>query len=131
MAIYKSIHERKKCIRAKSSWQHFMERKYLSIKEAARMVGVTPLTLRNWDKKGILTSYRNPVNNYRVYRADQMELFLRKIENSKNKRSGRRIDISIAWFAWFLNLTAYPLLPFRDDRHEMGVRDILVPNTNK
>ncbi len=73
-----------------------MERKYLSIKEASRIIGVTPLTLRNWDKKGMLTSYRNPVNNYRVYRQDQLELFLRKIENSKNKRSGRRIDISMA-----------------------------------
>ena len=72
-----------------------MELKYLSIKVAAHMIGVTPLTLRNWDKKGILTSYRNPVNNYRVYRADQIEMFLRKIENSKNKKNGRRIDISM------------------------------------
>lgn len=73
-----------------------MERTYLNIKEAAGLLGVTPLTLRNWDKKGSLTSYRNPVNNYRVYRRDQIDLFLRKIENSKNKRHGRKIDISMA-----------------------------------
>lgn len=72
-----------------------MERKYLSIKNAAGMLGVTPLTLRNWDKKGILTAYRNPVNNYRVYRLDQVELFQRRIENSKNKSHGRKIDISM------------------------------------
>ena len=72
-----------------------MERKYLSIKDAADMLGVTPLTLRNWDKKGILTAYRNPVNNYRVYRLDQVELFQRRIENSKNKSRGRKIDISV------------------------------------
>ena len=72
-----------------------MEHKYLSIKEAARIIGVTPLTLRNWDKKGTLTSYRNPLNNYRVYRLDQIEMFLRRIENSKNKKNGRRIDISM------------------------------------
>lgn len=72
-----------------------MELKYLSIKEAARLIGVTPLTLRNWDKRGVLTSYRNPINNYRVYRSDQVELFLRKIENSKNKKNGRKIDISL------------------------------------
>jgi len=71
-----------------------MERKYISIKGAANMLGVTPLTLRNWDKKGVLTAYRNPVNNYRVYRLDQIELFQRRIENSKNKSRGRRIDIS-------------------------------------
>lgn len=75
---------------------NIMERKYISIKDAARMVGVTPLTLRNWDKKGILTAYRNPVNNYRVYRFDQIELFQRRIENSKNKSRGRKIDISIS-----------------------------------
>jgi DNA (cytosine-5)-methyltransferase 1 len=73
-----------------------MEKKYLSIKEAAGMLGVTTLTLRNWDKRRILTAYRNPINNYRVYRIDQLELFLRKIENSKNKRGGKRIDISMA-----------------------------------
>ena len=72
-----------------------MEHKYLSIKQAAGRIGVTPLTLRNWDKKRILTSYRNPINNYRVYRADQIELFLRRIENTKNKKAGRRIDISM------------------------------------
>ncbi len=73
-----------------------MNYRYITIKEAAAIVGVTPLTLRNWDRRGILTSYRNPVNNYRVYRMDHIELFLRKIENSKNKRNGRRIDISMA-----------------------------------
>ncbi len=71
-----------------------MDIKYLSIQDAAEKLGVTPLTLRNWDKKGVLTAYRNPVNNYRVYRLDQIDLFLRRIENSKNKRSGRRIDTS-------------------------------------
>lgn len=73
-----------------------MERQYITIKDAARMLGITPLTLRNWDKKGILTAYRNPVNNYRVYRLDQIELFFRKIENSKNRRKGRKLDISLA-----------------------------------
>ena len=72
-----------------------MEFKYLSIKDASGMLGVTPLTLRNWDKKGFLTAYRNPVNNYRVYRLDQIQLFLRKIENSKNRHRTTKIDISI------------------------------------
>ena len=70
-------------------------RKYLSIKQAAAVIGVTPLTLRNWDKKGLLTAYRNPINNYRVYRPDQVELLLRRVESSKNKRNGRKIDISL------------------------------------
>ncbi len=72
-----------------------MEAQYVSIKHAASILGVTPLTLRNWDKRGVLSAYRNPVNNYRVYRRDQIELLLRKIENSKNKRGGKKIDISM------------------------------------
>lgn len=73
-----------------------MERQYLSIKEASHLLRVTPLTLRNWDKRGVLVPYRNPANNYRVYRLDQLEVFLRKMENSKNKQQGaRKIDITV------------------------------------
>jgi len=58
-----------------------MERKYLTVKDAAKYLGVSPLTLRNWDKLGKLAAYRHPINNYRVYRLDQLELFLRSIES--------------------------------------------------
>ena len=61
-----------------------MSKKYLTIKETARLVGVTPLTLRNWDKSGKLKALRNPINHYRIYKAMDIELFLRKIE-SKGK----------------------------------------------
>jgi len=57
---------------------------YLTIKEVADMLGVTPLTLRNWDKSEKLKALRNPINNYRIYKAAEVELFLRKIE-SKGK----------------------------------------------
>ena len=60
------------------------QKKYLKVKEVARILGVTPLTLRNWDKLGKLRAYRNPINNYRVYKPEDIELFLRRIE-SKNK----------------------------------------------
>ena len=58
-------------------------KKYLTIKETAKILGVTSLTLRNWDKKGKLKAYRNPINNYRLYKVEEVEFFLRKIE-SKN-----------------------------------------------
>ncbi len=70
-----------------------MEKRYLSIKEAAKIVGVTPLTLRNWDKKGLLTAYRNPLNNYRVYRSDQIQVLLRRMETSKGSTQGKKIDV--------------------------------------
>ena len=70
-----------------------MQRKYYTIKQAAKIIGVTPLTLRNWDKTGKLKPYRHPINNYRVYKASQLELFLRKMEISKISKRKRKIDI--------------------------------------
>ena len=67
--------------------------KYLTIKKAAKLLHVTPLTLRNWDKKGILKPYRKPVNNYRVYSLDQIEGFLRKLELSRAKQAKRKMDL--------------------------------------
>ena len=66
---------------------------YLTIKKAAKLLHVTPLALRNWDKKGILKPYRHPVNNYRIYRLDQIEAFLRQLELSRAKQAKRKIDL--------------------------------------
>jgi len=60
------------------------QKKYLKIKEVSELLGVTSLTLRNWDKEGKLKALRNPINNYRIYKHEDIELFLRKIE-SKGK----------------------------------------------
>jgi len=57
-----------------------MYKPYLTIKQTAELIGITPLTLRNWDKAGKLKAYRNPINNYRVYKQEDIELFRRKIE---------------------------------------------------
>ena len=40
---------------------------YLTISEAAKILNVSPETLRRWDKSGKLKSSRHPINNYRVY----------------------------------------------------------------
>lgn len=70
-------------------------RKYLSIKQAASVLGVTTLTLRNWDRAGKLRPYRNPINNYRYYRVDQIETFLRQMEGSRERfRKLKIADIS-------------------------------------
>lgn len=65
-----------------------MEKRYLTIKEASKILAVTPLTLRNWDKSGKLKAYRNPINNYRVYKAEGIEFFLRKIEGKRKLHLG-------------------------------------------
>lgn len=70
-----------------------MQKKYYTIKQAAKILGVTPLTLRNWDRRGKLKAYRHPVNNYRVYKQQQLELFLRMTETSREKKKKRKMDI--------------------------------------
>lgn len=68
-----------------------MAKHYLTIKEAAEFVGVTPLTLRNWDKKGKLVAYRHPVNNYRLYRVADLE----KLQKSIIGRRPRKLNIVV------------------------------------
>ena len=64
------------------------QKKFLKIKEVAELFGVTPLTLRNWDKAGKLKAYRHPINNYRVYKPEDIELLLRKMESGKKMMLG-------------------------------------------
>ncbi len=55
--------------------------KILSISEAARYLGVFPLTLRNWEKKGMLKAFRTLGGHRRFKKSD-----LDKIINSKPPR---------------------------------------------
>lgn len=50
-----------------------MNNQYIKIKDAAKLLGVTPLTLRNWDKSGKLPAMRHPINNYRVYKIEDIK----------------------------------------------------------
>ena len=59
-----------------------MEKKYFTVKEVGKILSVTPLTLRNWDKQGKLRALRNPANNYRIYRVLDIENFIRRMEGT-------------------------------------------------
>lgn len=61
-----------------------MPKQFLNVKQVAKILGVTSLTIRNWDKRGKLQAYRNPINNYRVYKIEDVEKLLDEIENSRN-----------------------------------------------
>ena len=39
----------------------------LTIKEAARLLGVSEPTLRRWDELGKFPARRHPINGYRLY----------------------------------------------------------------
>lgn len=57
-----------------------MASSFMTIKNAATYLGVSPLTLRNWDRQGKLPATRHPMSNYRIYKAEDIEKLLRDIE---------------------------------------------------
>lgn len=53
-------------------------KRLLRIKEAAEMLGVTPLTLRRWDDKGILKAIRIGTRKDRRYDLEELEKLIEK-----------------------------------------------------
>ena len=53
---------------------------HLSISKAAKILGVSTETLRRWDKTGKFPSQRHPINNYRVYNEEKVNLLLKDVE---------------------------------------------------
>ena len=78
-----------------------MEKKLISIKEASEILGVSRLTLRNWDRDGKLSAFRHPINNYRVYQIEDIEKIINKIKSGekppkvirKNKNQPRILQV--------------------------------------
>lgn len=76
-----------------------MTNEYLSIKQASQILGVTTLTLRNWDKNGKFPAVRHPINNYRVYKNDDIkklvESFGQKQQNTNiSKAQGKKLIVT-------------------------------------
>jgi DNA (cytosine-5)-methyltransferase 1 len=53
-------------------------RSYLTVKAAA-FLGVSPKTVRYWDRTDKLKPIRHPLNRYRLYRREDLEAFLRQL----------------------------------------------------
>ncbi len=56
---------------------------YFTVTEAALFLGVSPNTLRNWEKAKKIRVYRNPINHYRLYKKYELEAFLDLINSTK------------------------------------------------
>jgi DNA (cytosine-5)-methyltransferase 1 len=63
---------------------------YMTVKDAAEMLGISPNTLRSWGASGAIVEYRHPVNNYRLYRKVDLEMLRKRLEQPQVLRSGMR-----------------------------------------
>lgn len=65
---------------------------YLKIAEAAEFLGVSQNTLRKWADEDRIPVRVNPVNGYRLFRREDLEKFLKTIDdpNGRKKRRGWR-----------------------------------------
>ena len=52
---------------------------YLRISEAAKYLGVSPNTLRNWVNAGKVVAIRHPVNDYRLFKRADLDALLEQV----------------------------------------------------
>lgn len=64
-------------------------RDYLRISDAADYLGVSPNTLRNWERAGKIVAHRHPVNQYRLFRREDLDALLRLAERPPRQRAKR------------------------------------------
>lgn len=72
--------------------------KYITIKDASNILGVSKITLRNWDRSGKLKAHRHPFNNYRVYKLEDIDKVIEMIESNnfiiqKKKNEIRKLAV--------------------------------------
>jgi excisionase family DNA binding protein len=65
--------------------------KIFSISEAAEYVGVFTLTLRNWEKKGLIKAFRTPGGHRRFKKNDLDKIIGRGTAEKKLKESIERL----------------------------------------
>ncbi len=61
----------------KQSPERFDE--FLTVSQAAELLGVSASTLRNWDRAGKVKAVRHPVNGYRLYRRADLEKLIDRL----------------------------------------------------
>ena len=58
------------------------DRTLIRVKEAAELLGVSPNTIRAWGASGKIPEYRHPVNNYRLYKRNELEGLMKRLDES-------------------------------------------------
>jgi excisionase family DNA binding protein len=62
---------------------------YLRISEAAEYLGVSPNTLRNWVNAGKIAAVRHPVNDYRLFKREDLDALLKQVAAVSKKTNKR------------------------------------------
>lgn len=52
---------------------------YVKVAEAAEILGVSQGTIRTWAEAGKIPMHKNPANGYRLFRRDDLEMFLKSV----------------------------------------------------
>jgi MerR family transcriptional regulator, copper efflux regulator len=60
-------------------------RDYLRISEAAEYLGVSPNTLRKWERAGKVVAHRHPVNGYRLFSQPDLDALLDQAERTDRR----------------------------------------------
>src|SRR4051812_39265337 len=60
---------------------------FLTVGQAAKELGVSPWTLRNWDRTGKLKPTRHPKNGYRIYRHEDLQAIIGLTAPTGNPRA--------------------------------------------
>ena len=76
-------------------------RDYVKIGEAAKILGVTEQTLRNWDNRGKLVPYRHPVNGYRMYRVADVHAVLKELRPAQGDLEFSTNSALLPSTSWF------------------------------
>lgn len=58
---------------------------YLRVTEAAEYLGVSANTIRNWVNAGKIVAFRHPVNDYRLFRRNDLDALLKQVAVAHKK----------------------------------------------
>lgn len=56
---------------------------YIRVIEVSKMLGASTSTIRDWTRRGLLKEKRHPMNQYRLYKKNDVEALLKSWENLK------------------------------------------------
>ena len=70
-----------------------MENKFINIKQASKILGVSTLTLRNWDNNGKFPAGRHPISNYRVYKVSDIEELILAMGTKTGNKKLNKVEV--------------------------------------